>query len=838
MGWSKKSGRQSGNMGSGQGSSGQDARPDGHSDSQNVRLAPSSAPGDFNVIKSCTFFLPDDVNLDTFPEAVQTAVSAVIQQYSSVLMSPYKSRLALVTKEIENLRNEVSSLKQCEQQLKSLRSEYGGAMQQGQAEQCRLQREIGTLRDQLFSSERQVTTLRAQLSAAERQAASDPAKLGGSYSESCAIPSELGGACDSVYNAFNKVGTKVILMLWKSDQGQQLLRMWLSSSFALPAGPPAIAEKRFLKQALIGLLSQAAFTAFECESFHARGSSCLLLDRKERAAHFEQRYLSLSAAYHGESFPPAEHGPVVNWHHGFAGRLQQTMGESQELYQVVFGECKDLLEAASWSMWRLHVLAYAFEVPPEVVWRVAGDKASPACVEFEDDWGQRDASTHLVAFTVFPGFRLGKSHLLKKCRVVLQWPHELPPPQPPCGVGLPCGVAAPQPSHHQLQQQGGIEQQQAGERHDQLQGPPAAPPPPPHQHHQHHQPPGMQQQEQHHQQLPMHHHQQGQYRQTQQMPPATPPPQPPHQQQQGRQHCDGHNPHPPQPMEFEPAATHGTEAAVKTPQGPVRQQQPSWQPSQQTPQQHTQQPTQGPSLPHSQSAGQHPHWQPPGGHASSQHVAAPGTPAEDPTSAGGEVVGHRRLSADVPWDIPASMATHDVLFTVRNPSADARTLANEGARRPSSAPLAVAGSAPGESSCQDLAAMFGDLGEGVIQPQQPGWVGVGCAQAPPAAGAANNAPPQPQTAPSCTEVPAGKPHAPVVNGACNGGTAMASPTKSYLQVATKPGVSPPCSRPEVRALTPGGGQGQVIPAHKASMAAGGDVTRGRSVYPTGRYKLD
>eukprot|EP00899_Mesostigma_viride_P001834 jgi/Mesvir1/11651/Mv00051-RA.1 len=393
-------------------------------------------PCGMGIRESCSLTPAEDVKLDSNCWSSTERSSAGGNEEYSVLISTYEATQARLTDENAWFKKELISFQEREKQLIQRENEFEQAIVAKNAEQSRLSQENANLRSQLSSALHQADTLRHQLSVAEQNAASDPAKMGGSYSESCAIPTEFGAGCDRVHNAMNMFCTKVIGSVWKAPDGQLLLQTWLLSALGLPSAPP-IPARRFAKLALMGLLSQVAFLAFENESFYSRGSSCLLLDRKERAAHFEQRYSSLSTVRNEqrllESLPLEERARLDSWWNDLRGRLFGMMGPCPVIQQAVFGEHIEQLVAVAWNTWHLHVLAYAFEVPPEVVWRVAGDKASPACVEHEDDWGQRDASTHLVAFTVFPGFRLGKSHLLKKCRVVLQWPHVVPPQQPPCG---------------------------------------------------------------------------------------------------------------------------------------------------------------------------------------------------------------------------------------------------------------------------------------------------------------------------------------------------------------------------------------------------------------------
>eukprot|EP00899_Mesostigma_viride_P027406 jgi/Mesvir1/7850/Mv11785-RA.1 len=289
---------------------------------------------------------------------------------------------------------------------------------------------------QHYESERdhlskEIAALNHQLALAERQLASDPSRIGGSYTDSCALPHNLQAALNRAYVAVNLLSRKVIATLWVTLDVRVKVEEILSGflSFKPSASWPSQGKKKFSRLAFVGLLSRIAFSCFEAESFNSRGSSCVAANRKERAGVFQRKYCMLEDNASGQAFE--EDTLFTSWCTDFINRrLWDALRLCPGHFSGALRAHQKFLDAATRSVWRLHVLALAFEVPPELIWREQGDVADAACTECdedtadaecfnEDNLGQQNSQARQVAFTIFPGLRLGHAHELSKCKLVL-----------------------------------------------------------------------------------------------------------------------------------------------------------------------------------------------------------------------------------------------------------------------------------------------------------------------------------------------------------------------------------------------------------------------------------
>eukprot|EP00899_Mesostigma_viride_P027492 jgi/Mesvir1/7928/Mv11850-RA.1 len=272
-------------------------------------------------------------------------------------------------------------------------------------------------RDRLLE---EVATLRSQLAVAERQVASDPSRIGGSYAESCAIPTELQDACHQAYSSLNLLCNKVASMLWDVLSCRGPVESYLLGVLGVSHHASRVGEgnKKFVRLALMGFVSRIAFASFEAESFTMRGASCMTADRKERADIFRTKYGALQELGRAlEEETDFQRWRLFLWQR-LSGQLQLS-APGNHVLSCIKGHW-DSFKDATHSIWHLHVLAFAFEVPPELIWREAGNMADAACIEFDDDdFGQGSTPRGQVAFTIFPGFRLGGAHTLLKCKVML-----------------------------------------------------------------------------------------------------------------------------------------------------------------------------------------------------------------------------------------------------------------------------------------------------------------------------------------------------------------------------------------------------------------------------------
>eukprot|EP00899_Mesostigma_viride_P001836 jgi/Mesvir1/11653/Mv00053-RA.1 len=414
------------------------------------------------------------------------AVDAVLgtsRQRSLPKVGTDVDKLKLAWKENEVLKQEIDALRrseainrvtleEAEHRLRTLAFELERANHSAVAELERTRHAAIADHNRLAS---EAATLARCLSEAEQQlAAATSCGLNAPHSDWNALNFEFSTSYENVFSAFSHYADRLMARIWETPDGPHILHVWLSEALHLPAGTGPggeLYDQRVLKLALIGLLSSVGFFAFETESFRGRGSSCLLPDRRQRASYFDRRYRALEqAAAHKEFWTrltPEEARLFLVWYNDVYKRLKATVGHapaSNLLDAVFLGKGNQVeLQTAAWSVWRLHALAYAFEAPPEIVWREAGEEADLGCTETDASWavpldgslgspvGNRGmqgrgrgldipsggcltpliheeghaggtCAGRLVAFSVFPGFLVGTSHMVSRCKLVLQTP--------------------------------------------------------------------------------------------------------------------------------------------------------------------------------------------------------------------------------------------------------------------------------------------------------------------------------------------------------------------------------------------------------------------------------
>ncbi|KAK3257801.1 hypothetical protein CYMTET_33127 [Cymbomonas tetramitiformis] len=277
-----------------------------------------------------------------------------------------------------------------------------------------------------FKSEKQMTSeLEETLATSERLVAENAVGASATSVDTVVSPVELDSCIVKCFGQLRAYSGKVLFQSIKKSLGKDAalnLRKLVEKDDA-EVGSPNVKLQKALACALV---SRVAFENFECEKFEA-SASCGLQERADRCKDSSTRYEELQKQTSEDCLhsDKAFYTYCHRVNHGLLDNLCEVFDITHEQACSILhnnDEASQELLTTLKYIWELHTLAFAFEVPVEIIRVGAGYPSLGNACEPVDDSDEESAQKETVARWVLPGFRLCGYSTTWKCKVISQAP--------------------------------------------------------------------------------------------------------------------------------------------------------------------------------------------------------------------------------------------------------------------------------------------------------------------------------------------------------------------------------------------------------------------------------